>query len=189
MLVDLELFRREQSGRRSVIDKVDGIQVDIREVLSSMRELLHDLRGESRQLSEAFTDAVARLLSDFERQTGIEGRLTVAAGWPTRLRPAAAANLGGIVCEALANVRRHSEATHVAVALEPHGESGVAITITDDGRGLEPTVAARPGLGIAGMRERALLLGAVLLIQSLGETGTTISVVVPNGVVPESVQP
>jgi signal transduction histidine kinase len=132
---------------------------------------------------------MASLLSDFQRQTGIEGRLTIDAGWPPRLRPAAAANLGGIVCEALANVRRHSEATHVTVTLQPRGESGVAIAISDDGRGLEPTVAAKPGLGIAGMRERALLLGAVLLVESQERIGTTISVVVPDGVVPVPVQP
>jgi signal transduction histidine kinase len=185
MLIDLELFRTEQAGRRSVVHRVEIMQGELREVLGSLREMLHDLRGESVQLSEAFTECLASVLLDFQRQTGIEARLTIGSTWPSRLKAAAAANLSRIIGEALTNVRRHSGAAHVVIALYGHGESGVSITITDDGVGLEPVFAAAPGLGIAGMRERALLLGANLRIGAHKGRGTVISVVVPHGVVPE----
>jgi two-component system, NarL family, sensor histidine kinase UhpB len=185
MLIDLELFRAEQTGRRSVVHRVEGLQGELREVLGSLRELLHDLRGESRQLSETFPDSVATVLLDFERQTGIKTRLTVGQAWPQQLKSVAAANLSRIIGEALANVHRHSGAAHVAIALHGHGDSGVSITIRDDGIGLEPFLAAHPGLGIEGMRERAVLLGASLEVGGDEGSGTVISVVVPRGVVPE----
>ena len=185
ILVDLELFRAEQTGRSSVLHRVDGLQGELRDVLGSLRELLLDLRGESRELAEAFPDSVASVLIDFERHTGIDARLTVGVTWPPQLKCVAAANLSRIIGEALANVRRHSGAEHVAIALHGHGDSGVSITITDDGVGLEPFLASHPGLGIEGMRERALLLGANLQVGGHEGSGTVISVVVPHGVVPE----
>ena len=179
MLVELENFRNEQLGRRSVIEEIDALEGALREVLSSLRELLHELRGESRVVSEAFTDVVAKLLADFETRTGIQAQLTVGPGWPERVKSVAAVNLCRIISEALTNVRRHSGATHVTVALQPHGPSGVSITVADDGRGFEPDAAGYLGLGVACMRERALLLGASLEMGSRLDAGTTVAVIVP----------
>jgi two-component system sensor histidine kinase UhpB len=52
-------------------------------------------------------------------------------------------------------------------------EEGVELNVSDDGRGFVFEESER-GLGIAGMRERALLLGGELTIESRPEQGTTV---------------
>jgi two-component system, NarL family, sensor histidine kinase UhpB len=74
--------------------------------------------------------------------------------------------------EALSNAVRHSGAERIEVALR-RGRAGVELTVSDDGRGFA-FEASESGLGIAGMRERALLLGGELTIESRPGRGTTV---------------
>jgi two-component system, NarL family, sensor histidine kinase UhpB len=80
--------------------------------------------------------------------------------------------------EALSNATRHSGATHLAVTLRRSGGNGVELEVSDDGRGFAFD-ESEGGLGIAGMRERALLIGAKLTIESRPEHGTTVHLTVP----------
>ena len=57
-------------------------------------------------------------------------------------------------------------------------EHTLHLTIEDDGRGFDPT-ALSPRLGLAGMRERLLLVGGQLNIESSPNTGTTIFARIP----------
>ncbi len=81
--------------------------------------------------------------------------------------------------EALSNAARHSGAAHVAVALR-HGPEEVELTVADDGRGFAFAESER-GLGIGGMRERALLVGGELTIESRPDAGTTVRLTIPSG--------
>jgi two-component system sensor histidine kinase UhpB len=80
--------------------------------------------------------------------------------------------------EALSNATRHSEAKNVTVRLRRNEEDGVELNVSDDGRGFAFD-ESEGGLGIAGMRERALLIGAKLTIESRPEHGTTVRLVIP----------
>jgi two-component system sensor histidine kinase UhpB len=75
--------------------------------------------------------------------------------------------------EALSNATRHSGAASVGVRLRRDAGGGVALEVSDDGRGFAFDEAER-GLGIAGMRERALLVGGELTIESRPGEGTTV---------------
>jgi two-component system, NarL family, sensor histidine kinase UhpB len=81
--------------------------------------------------------------------------------------------------EALANAARHSGAEHVAVTLR-HGPEEVELTVVDDGRGFAFDEADR-GLGIGGMRERALLVDGRLTLESRPGAGTTVRLTIPSG--------
>ena len=74
--------------------------------------------------------------------------------------------------EALNNAARHSHANSLRVDLRRRGE-GVELRVADDGRGFA-FAESEAGLGIAGMRERALLIGAELTIESRPGSGTTV---------------
>jgi two-component system sensor histidine kinase UhpB len=74
--------------------------------------------------------------------------------------------------EALSNAARHSGAKRIAVALR-RAEDGVELEVVDDGRGFA-FEQSEGGLGIAGMRERALLVGGELTIESRPGRGTTV---------------
>ncbi len=79
--------------------------------------------------------------------------------------------------EALSNAARHSEAKEIEVDLRRAGD-GVELTVADDGRGFAFEQSER-GLGIGGMRERALLIGGELTIESRPGHGTTVRLTVP----------
>ncbi len=79
--------------------------------------------------------------------------------------------------EALSNAAQHSEAAEIQVRAD-HGEDGIELTVTDDGHGFTFDQATR-GLGIGGMRERALLVGGDLTVESRPDFGTRVRLFVP----------
>ena len=79
--------------------------------------------------------------------------------------------------EALSNAAQHSGAEHVQVRLVREGHR-VELTVGDDGSGFTFDQAAR-GLGISGMRERALLVGGDMQVESRPDSGTRVRLTVP----------
>jgi two-component system sensor histidine kinase UhpB len=79
--------------------------------------------------------------------------------------------------EALSNAAQHSGAEHVQVRLVREGDR-VELTVGDDGSGFTFDQAAR-GLGISGMRERALLVGGDMQVESRPDAGTRVRLTVP----------
>ena len=79
--------------------------------------------------------------------------------------------------EALSNAAQHSGADHVRVRLVRAGDR-VELVVEDDGSGFTFDEAAR-GLGIAGMRERALLVDGDVQVESRLGTGTSVRLTVP----------
>jgi len=178
MVVDMENFKLDQAGQDHVVQRVDSLQESTREVLRNIREVLYELREEP-PIERNFVQQVHTLLNRFELSTGIRSKLRVDPGWPARLSGATAYNLYRIVEEALNNVRLHSGAARVDVQLAPAGDS-VSLVVRDDGRGLVTSDGSRRhGMGVMGMRERAVLLGGELDITSQGGEGTTVTAVVP----------
>lgn len=173
MLVDVENFKSQQVGWDDVLNQLDTIQSSTRQVLSSLRQLLHDLRGEEVVVG-SFSDALANLIARFEEKTRIATELQVMPGWPEQLTSPASLNLYRIVEEALTNVRMHSGASSVRVVLEPGGAGDLILAIHDDGRGVDTDETRPMGLGTVGMRERALILGGQLRIEGREGSGTTI---------------
>lgn len=83
-----------------------------------------------------------------------------------------------IAQEALRNVWRHAQATKADITVE-FDEDKTRITITDNGKGFNPPqtvgdLAKDSKLGLAGMQERAQLIGASLMVQSKPSKGTSI---------------
>ncbi|RBA25225.1 PAS domain-containing sensor histidine kinase [Herminiimonas fonticola] len=88
-----------------------------------------------------------------------------------------------IVQEALTNVSRHSHATLVVVDLK-ETKDFITLKITDNGQGIPVGMnlkrgSRENGLGLVGMRERAIMLGGKLKIQSRAGAGTSIEVRIP----------
>jgi len=79
-----------------------------------------------------------------------------------------------IADEAITNAARHSRAGSVAVQLDAKGRH-LVLEVRDDGEGFDPAAAVPDGhVGIAGMRERAHMVGGSLAVESNPGGGTTV---------------
>ena len=84
-----------------------------------------------------------------------------------------------IAQEALTNVARHSSATHTDVILQAK-EGRLTLEVVDNGRGFSTQgLMESECLGMAGMRERASLVGGSLQIQSQPGAGATVFFALP----------
>ncbi|GAC1315965.1 MAG: HAMP domain-containing sensor histidine kinase [Thermoleophilaceae bacterium] len=154
--------------------------------LGELKRLVNQAMGElltlARQLRPTALDdhgllpAIDGQVRRFAEQTGIRADFT-SRGEPLSLAPDQEIAVYRVAQEALANVARHSRAERVDVQLDA-SSSGVALTVTDDGRGFDPLDRGR-GLGLGGMAERARLVGGELSIQSRPGVGTELSLRVP----------
>ncbi|GAA4233464.1 sensor histidine kinase [Actinomadura meridiana] len=80
-----------------------------------------------------------------------------------------------VVSEALANVYKHSAATHARINIHADGDRLVT-TVSDDGNGIDrPTT----GLGLTGLRHRVDAVGGTVTLESLPGRGTTLRVEIP----------
>jgi signal transduction histidine kinase len=79
--------------------------------------------------------------------------------------------------EALSNAKQHSGAESIQVRLT-QDRNGVDLTVSDDGDGFT-FEQATTGLGLGGMRERALLVGGELNVESRPDLGTRVQLHVP----------
>jgi PAS domain S-box-containing protein len=126
--------------------------------------------------------ALRSLVKGLQESEGISSDLKVL-GNERRFSPEVELLLFRIVQEALNNIRRHAQASEAQVIIE-FAEDRVRVTVADNGRGFSLSGRVddlpRSGkLGLAGMQERAGLLGGTLEVQSTPGKGTTLTVKVP----------
>jgi signal transduction histidine kinase len=82
------------------------------------------------------------------------------------------------VQEALTNIRRHADAT-VARVHASIDNGDLLLLVADNGRGFDPDLVGTRAYGLAGMRERAAMIGGQLRIDSRPRDGTRLSLLVP----------
>jgi len=115
--------------------------------------------------------ALAGHVDDIGRQTSIEATFETEGDF-SDLAPETQLVAYRVAQESLSNVVRHSGAEHVRVRLRRNGD-GLELTVSDDGRGFV-LADDEGGLGIPGMRERTLLVGGELEIESQPPVGTRV---------------
>jgi two-component system sensor histidine kinase UhpB len=155
---------------------------ELAHVADAVRRSLDDVRRIARELRpEALDDlglfnALIALCSRVDAQGGPKVRRQLPRNMP-RLGSDVELVIYRVVQESLTNTLRHAEAETVTVSLMVDAES-LTVTIADDGKGMPPE-AQRDSAGIAGMRERALLVGGWLSIESQPNEGTEVRLAVP----------
>ncbi len=155
-------------------------------------EALHHIRSASSEAGRELRTTVGLLRGTAERDptSGLDhlDRLvasTTAGGLPVSVRidgePAALpvvvdTTAYRIVQESLTNALRHADAGRAEVMLR-YTTDGLEIRVTDDGRGANGSGSA--GHGVAGMRERAALLGGTLQAAALDDGGFQVRATLP----------
>jgi len=167
-------FGHEGNGRNEAWRDVRDGLVRLSEDVHSLSYQLHPALLEDLGLAEALRAECER----FSRQESLalEVKLEPIAG---DIPKDTGLCLFRVTQEALRNVARHARAQEAAVALRPF-EGGLQLAVTDTGIGFDARQQRhRPSLGLASMRERVLLLGGELDIDSTPDRGTSIVAWVP----------
>jgi signal transduction histidine kinase len=185
---DLGLLRRQVSQSLgshehgdTILGRLDDLQARLVELDRDLREMARSAES-SALLATSFPELLAKELEAFSARNEIESEFVVRGRFDS-LTSSQRIALLRVVQEALANVRRHSEASRVSVTIFPQ-RTHIYVEVTDNGCGfdVERTLvqAARRGhLGLVGMSERIRLLGGRFDIQSRRGGPTTISAMLP----------
>jgi two-component system sensor histidine kinase UhpB len=174
------LLRIEAAAQHAPADLQDELAETKRLADQAMGELL-DLARQLRPTALDDHGLVAALrthVRDFDRR-GVAGASFWADPRLGELSPDAQVVVYRVAQEALVNAARHSGASRVEVTLEPC-DSKVRLRVADNGSGFA-FAAGDKGLGLDGMRERALLVGGALEVDSRPGRGTTVTLEVPAG--------
>jgi signal transduction histidine kinase len=183
---DLRLLRDQvdvvvgnPKDRGLVGGRLDDLDAQLLALDAELRRISNEVHAASVLLNRPFTRALRDVAQSFAARTNIEPRLTLD-GDMGLISGSQQIALLNIVHEALTNVREHSRATEVEVAVSVNAE-GVEAQIADNGRGfdLEATLirAAHKGrLGLVAMHERVRLLGGQCRIDSRPGGPTVVSV-------------
>ena len=125
--------------------------------------------------------ALAWLAEQFNRRTGIKCRFK-ASNLQEHLPDELKTCVFRVIQEAINNCEKHAAPTEVEICVDQTYDS-LNICVEDDGCGFilteKNTPAMQAGLGILGMRERAVLLGGSLKIESAPGLGTKLTLSLP----------
>jgi signal transduction histidine kinase len=179
----LAIERRMEQGEaaraaqllKELRDSVQDSHIDLRETITA----LHIGRD---TLKHGLLHAIEEQLRWYREHCGWQVHLELECEWQEEmLAPQSKVQLLRIVQQALANVRKHAEATRVRVAIQ-HIDGSLCFIIEDNGCGFDLDDAARRSghHGLRMMRERADEIGAELCVHSSHETGTRVTVLLPS---------
>ena len=179
MLIDLENFKRAPFDSQSTVTQVDSVQGSLRTMLGRLRGMLYGLRGEDTWESD-FAETLRIFAVEYTAKTGVQVLIRAGHSWPDPIRRTAAQHIARIIQESVANARRHGRARSIQISLRLTRPTFALVAIRDDGVGMPDGGALGDGgMGILGMRERALLLGGTLSVDGSPGRGTTVRVTLP----------
>lgn len=162
-------------GPRARAQRVSAARRMAATALAEVRHLAHRMRPariEERGLTAAIRDLAGQ--SGFPVRVHVDPLLDPMPA----LEPTVTVGVYRIVQEALANAARHSGApvAHVSISLR---DRHLLVLVSDEGCGFDRRATVDPGIGLAGMYERAELLGGSLWIQSAEGRGTSVTLDLP----------
>ncbi len=180
MKMDLDwIVRKHGTGGDAWVPLVQDSMKVVDSTIALVRKIATELRPDMLD-ALGLRAAIEWHTEEFQRRTGIPCATHVPEG-PLGILDDEKIAVFRICQEALTNIARHARAKHVVVNLERERNEAI-LTISDDGVGFPVNLLEHTqSLGVVGMRERALLLGAEFSLQSLPGNGTTITLRIPLG--------
>jgi signal transduction histidine kinase/ligand-binding sensor domain-containing protein len=162
----------------SVIDQAQQAVVEGRDTVQGLRSsavVTNDLVPALRALGEELAaDQTGRNCPDFR---------VIVEGASRDLVPLIRDEVYRIASEAVRNAFRHAEAKQIEVEIL-YARRQLRLWVSDNGKGIDPKVLAEGGreghYGLAGMHERAKLVGGKLAIWSKPDSGTDAELTIPS---------
>jgi PAS domain S-box-containing protein len=178
-LIDKKIMPDED--RRGSRKKIEEAQEKVTSILQNVRRFTRDLRPSILD-DLGLVPALEWLTSDMSARFKIPIDISII-GNEKNIAPDAALAMFRVAQESLRNAGSHSKALQIQLNLK-FTSKAVTLSIIDNGKGFTPpkqisSLTKHGKLGVAGMYERAQLIGATLSIKSRRNEGTTISLEVP----------
>jgi len=162
----------------TIATTIDALHQTVRRISTALRPNILDALG--------LIAAIEWQLQEIQQRTDLLYTLQKPTEEST-LDQARATALFRIFQEAVTNVVRHAEASHIYVRLVQHANA-VLLEVADDGKGISrKQVTAPTSLGLLGMRERARLWGGYVTINGTPDVGTTVTIWIPRETAPIAV--
>lgn len=156
-------------------ERLDSMKRLIAQLFQLVRDVATALRPPI--LDAGIASAIEWQARRFEARTQIPCLVQVPDNLPA-LSDAKATGLFRILQEALTNVMRHAQAHSVEIELvHEHGQ--LRMTVSDDGQGFCRDQPRPASFGLVGVRERVLMLGGNMALDSEPGEGTSLSVAIP----------
>jgi signal transduction histidine kinase len=173
---DLKALEAQSEDRAQFV----ALVAQSNESVQTLRAICHDLRPPL--LSNNPTLALKALVERLDAQSPAPIHIDIAAEGLCVSEETALA-IYRIAQEAMHNAIQHADASEVAVRLTQYPDK-LRMTITDDGCGIpdgtdQRHFVAEGHFGLAGMRERAAMIGGILDVQSAPDYGTAVILEVP----------
>jgi two-component system, NarL family, sensor histidine kinase UhpB len=162
-----------------VVLQMDGLT---RRVPATLYDEVVEIREAAREGGDAVREIALRtalitLATGFAERTGVPVHDDLDVALPA-LSPEAELAIYRVAQEGLTNAARHGQPTVVTLDLHRRDHT-LVLRVRDDGHGITKSATTNPGVGLAGMRERALLVGAHLHVEGARGRGTTIQLELP----------
>jgi signal transduction histidine kinase len=179
---------RDGQDPEQLSEAVDAVLEGLGHEIDGLRHLITELRPAALD-DLGLAPALEALARRAEAVEGLEVRAEIDLGGQPeeRLDPELEGTIYRVVQEALTNVSRHAKATRADIAVQAR-DGVVRATVTDNGQGLPQNGPARSrsaeeelrgGFGLAGMRERAELVGGELELSPAAGGGAMVRLSVP----------
>ncbi len=174
-----------EAADQALPDDLDTLQKHLdrargtaRTSLEQARRVVHALRPHSLD-QRSLPDAIERTAVRWREETGIP-LTTTTTGDPIPLHPDIEVTLLRAAQEALANIRKHAQATDVQLTLS-YMDDVVVLDVQDNGVAFAgaATSPLSGGYGLQAMRERAEKCGGSVTLESEPGEGTTVVVSIP----------
>lgn len=172
---DVEKMAMGASGTEN--PQLQSLQHHSQEIINSLRDTIWVLNKEHitiTGISDRIKNYISKLQASYEQvQFNINETITA----DIRISSPTALNIFRIVQEAVHNALKHSGATEVNIAIA--STNNVAISIADNGKGMDVSLQNGKGNGLSNMKARAAEAGLHLTIKSIINEGTTVAMQLP----------
>jgi len=178
-----EHARRESTNPAEMQEQIKSISDDSREVLHSLDEIVWAVNPQNDTLEHA-TSYLAQFAQEYFLMTGVECELVMPSQMPHHpVSSQVRHHLFLAVREALANILKHSAATHAKISMACEN-GNLEISVEDNGRGFDATTQAASDSrdmrdGLRNMTKRFADVGGQCSINSTVGSGTIVKFILP----------
>jgi PAS domain S-box-containing protein len=172
----LELAKHDEEDRLGLISRSAG----------NIHNAIHEIRNISRSLVPAsigdlgLIDSLTDLVESVSTTRAIHVEFHPVGDFEDKIKDKVKLMLFRIIQEQVNNVLKHSGAQNLTIELVlEQTERKIGLTITDDGKGFDPSQVSKKGLGLSNITSRADLFGGKVMIRSSPGRGCQLNVQVP----------